>query len=157
MDPGARGGRQEARQRRERSRGPKHAVNVSGLVSYVNPNNFRAQMGASPPNPTSPGAPPFHYPPTRKSGQVDDYHGTRVEDPYRWLEEVDSPETRSWVEAQNAITFAFLEGIPARPSIHRRLTELWNHERFGVSGPQRGQLVLLPERRPPEPGGPLPE
>ncbi|HWZ28585.1 MAG TPA: prolyl oligopeptidase family serine peptidase [Gemmatimonadales bacterium] len=89
-------------------------------------------MGASPPNPTSPGAPPFHYPPTRKSGQVDDYHGTRVEDPYRWLEEVESPETRSWVEAQNAITFGFLEGIPARQSIHRRLTELWNYERFGV-------------------------
>ena len=89
-------------------------------------------MGVSPHHPTSQSTPPFHYPPTRKSGQVDDYHGTRVEDPYRWLEEVDSPETRAWVEAQNAVTFRFLESIPARPAIHRRLTELWNYERFGV-------------------------
>lgn len=89
-------------------------------------------MGAPPRNPTGHGSPPFHYPPTRKSGQVDDYHGTRVEDPYRWLEEVDSPETRGWVEAQNAVTFDFLEAIPARHKIHRRLIELWNYERFGV-------------------------
>jgi len=82
--------------------------------------------------PTSPTRPPFHYPPTRKSSQVDDYHGTEVADPYRWLEDVDAPETRAWVQAQNAVTFAFLEAIPQREAIHRRLTELWSYERVGV-------------------------
>ncbi len=96
-------------------------------------------MSRAPAPPTSPTAPPFQYPPTRKSSQVDDYHGTRVPDPYRWLEEVDSPETRAWVEAQNALTFAFLEGIPQRQAIHRRLTELWSYERFGVPAHKAGR------------------
>ena len=95
-------------------------------------------MGALPRTPTDPAARPFHYPATRKSSQTDLYHGTRVEDPYRWLEEVDSPETRDWIRAQNALTFAFLESIPARPAIHRRLTELWNYERFGVPSHKAG-------------------
>ena len=82
---------------------------------------------------------PFHYPPTRKSSQVDDYHGTRVEDPYRWLEDVDAPDTKAWVAAQNAVTFAFLEAIPQRDAIHRRLTELWSYERFGVPTQKAGR------------------
>ncbi|HEX4561332.1 MAG TPA: prolyl oligopeptidase family serine peptidase [Gemmatimonadales bacterium] len=89
--------------------------------------------------PTSLPLPPFHYPPTRKSSQVDDYHGTRVEDPYRWLEEVEAPETKAWVEAQNAVTFAFLEAIPQREAIHRRLTELWSYERVGVPTHKAGR------------------
>ena len=96
-------------------------------------------MCASAPSPTSPTPPLFHYPPTRKSSQVDDYHGTRVADPYRWLEEVDAPETKAWVEAQNAVTFAFLEAIPEREAIHRRLTELWSYERFGVPTHKAGR------------------
>ncbi len=72
------------------------------------------------------------YPLTRTDDVVDDYFGTLVADPYRWLEEPDSPETRAWVEAQNAITHAFLERLPARERIHRRLTELWDYTRYGV-------------------------
>jgi len=66
------------------------------------------------------------YPDTRTVDQVDDYHGTLVADPYRWLEDTDSPETRAWIEQQNAVTFSFLESIPARDAIRKRLTALWD-------------------------------
>ena len=72
------------------------------------------------------------YPAARKSEQVDEYHGVKVVDPYRWLEDLDSEETRTWVEAENKLTFNFLESIPARTSIKDRLTKLWNYEKFGV-------------------------
>ncbi len=71
--------------------------------------------------------PHLHYPPTRKTNHIDDYHGTPVADPYRWLEDPDSPETRAWIDAQNKLTRAFLDAIPARARIHQRLTELWNY------------------------------
>ena len=74
----------------------------------------------------------FEYPSTHRSDQVDDYHNTTVADPYRWLEDVDSQETRDWVKAQNQLTFSYLEQIPARPKIRERLTKLWNYERFGL-------------------------
>ena len=51
--------------------------------------------------------PAFHYPDARKSDQADDYHGTKVADPYRWLEEPDSAESRAWIEAENKVTFDF--------------------------------------------------
>jgi prolyl oligopeptidase len=72
------------------------------------------------------------YPESRRSDQVDDYHGTKVADPYRWLEELDSAETKKWVESQNKVTFGYLEKIPQRQKIKERLTELWNYERFGL-------------------------
>jgi prolyl oligopeptidase len=75
---------------------------------------------------------PFSYPKAKKIDQVDDYHGTKVADPYRWLENPDSPESREWIEAENKITFDFLGKIPAREKIKQRLTDLWNYERFGV-------------------------
>ncbi len=67
------------------------------------------------------------YPPTRRGDQVDDYHGTLVADPYRWLEDTNSAETKAWIEAQNALTFGFLEAIPEREKIRARLTELWDY------------------------------
>jgi len=72
------------------------------------------------------------YPPARKSEQVDDYHGVKVADPYRWLEELDSAETKAWVEAQNKMSFDFLAAIPARNSLKDRITRLWNYEKYGV-------------------------
>ncbi|HEY0727574.1 MAG TPA: hypothetical protein VGD38_05840, partial [Pyrinomonadaceae bacterium] len=72
------------------------------------------------------------YPVARKADQVDDYHGVKVADPYRWLEDLDSEETRKWVEAQNNLTFAFLNAIPQRTAIRERLTKLWNFEKYGV-------------------------
>src|SRR5260370_194098 len=55
---------------------------------------------------------PFKYPQPRRGDQVDDYHGTKVADPYRWLEDTDATETHAWVEAENKVTFASLEQIP---------------------------------------------
>src|SRR5256886_10551678 len=72
------------------------------------------------------------YPAARKRDVVDDYHGTRVPDPYRWLEDPDSPESRAWIEAQNRLTAAYLAGIPARSTIRERLTKLWNYPRYGT-------------------------
>jgi prolyl oligopeptidase len=72
------------------------------------------------------------YPATKKIEQVDDYHGTKVADPYRWLEDLDTPDTKAWVEAQNRLTDAYLAEIPARGKIKERLTKLWNFERYGI-------------------------
>ncbi|MGH9944292.1 MAG: S9 family peptidase, partial [Pyrinomonadaceae bacterium] len=72
------------------------------------------------------------YPETRRVEQMDDFHGTRVGDPYRWLEDLDTADTKSWVEAQNKLTFSYLEQIPQRAKIKERLTKLWNYERYGV-------------------------
>ena len=63
---------------------------------------------------------------------IEDYHGTKVADPYRWLEDPSLPETLAWVEAQNAITSQFLAAIPARESIQARLTELWNYPKYSA-------------------------
>ena len=72
------------------------------------------------------------YPKTRKGDVVEDYHGVSVADPYRWLEDDvrTSDEVASWVQAENEVTFGYLESIPQRKAIKRRLTELWNYERI---------------------------
>ncbi|HEU4477776.1 MAG TPA: prolyl oligopeptidase family serine peptidase [Pyrinomonadaceae bacterium] len=75
---------------------------------------------------------PNNYPPARKSDQVDDYHGVKVADPYRWLEELDSEETRNWVEAENKLSFGYLAAIPERNTLKERLTKLWNYEKYGI-------------------------
>ncbi|MBW4684488.1 MAG: prolyl oligopeptidase family serine peptidase [Komarekiella atlantica HA4396-MV6] len=72
------------------------------------------------------------YPSPRQSNQVDNYHGTLVTDPYRWLEDPDSEETKTWIEAQNKVTFGYLSEIPAREKIKQRLTKLWDYEKYGI-------------------------
>jgi prolyl oligopeptidase len=79
------------------------------------------------------------YPDTRKTDVADTYHGVKVSDPYRWLEDDNSAETASWVEAQNKITFGFLDSISKRPAIRERLKELWNYERFGTPREEGGR------------------
>jgi prolyl oligopeptidase len=74
----------------------------------------------------------LRYPATRRDDAIDRLHGVEVPDPCRWLEEIDSPETRAWIEAQNRLTLDYLERIPERETLRKRLTELWNCERFGV-------------------------
>src|SRR6266478_1868832 len=74
----------------------------------------------------------FIYPQAPKSNQVDDYFGTKVADPYRPLEDAGSEATRKWIEAENKLTFGYLEKIPERRRINERLTALWNYERYGV-------------------------
>ncbi|MCR4395983.1 MAG: prolyl oligopeptidase family serine peptidase [Candidatus Saccharicenans sp.] len=71
------------------------------------------------------------YPLTKKVDQVDDYFGTKVPDPYRWLEDDNSEETRKWVEEQNRVTFAYLEKIPYREKIRQRLKDIYNYPRMG--------------------------
>ncbi len=85
---------------------------------------------------------PFHYPPAPKSDQVDDYHGTKVVDPYRPLENVDSAETKKWIEAENKLTFDYLNTIPERAKINQRLTALWNYEKFGVPFREGGRFFF---------------
>ena len=63
---------------------------------------------------------------------MDDYHGTKVADPYRWLEDETSPETAAWIEAQNAVTFPYLERIPNREALLARVIELNDYERYGA-------------------------
>jgi prolyl oligopeptidase len=75
---------------------------------------------------------PLVYPTTRTVDQVDDYHGTLVADPYRWLENPDSDDSKTWIEAQNQITFNYLANIPSRNSIKHRLTELWDYEKYSL-------------------------
>lgn len=72
------------------------------------------------------------YPATRKVGQTDVYHGVTVADPYRWLENTDAPDTKAWVEAENAVTFAYLAALPERGAIRERLTRLWNFPKYGA-------------------------
>ncbi len=92
---------------------------------------------------TSPSFPAIAYPPTRKSDQTDELHGMRIADPYRWLEDADSAETAAWVEAQNKVTFGFLESIPARARFKERLTGLWNYERYGTPFRKGGRYFFF--------------
>ncbi len=72
---------------------------------------------------------PIPYPVAPRVDQTDDYFGTAVADPYRWLEDVDSPQSRAWIEQQNALTESVLSTVPQRDAIHARLTQLWDYER----------------------------
>src|SRR5438132_12032544 len=77
---------------------------------------------------------PLKYPNTRRVEQVDDYHGTKVADPYRWLETDvrQSKDVAAWIEAENKVTFGYLEAIPERKRIRDRLTQLWNYPRYSL-------------------------
>lgn len=83
------------------------------------------------------------YPNTHSVDQVDDYHGTLVADPYRWLEDTDSPETRAWIEEQNKLTFSFLESIPERDALRARLTELWDYPKAWAPLKKGGRYFQL--------------
>ena len=74
----------------------------------------------------------LRYPSARRDSVVEDHHGIRVRDPYRWLEALDSPETRSWVEAEAKLAEDYLSAIEVRARIKRRLTELADYEKFGL-------------------------
>jgi prolyl oligopeptidase len=75
---------------------------------------------------------PFNYPPSHTGETVDNYHGTKITDPYRWLEDADAEATQAWVQAQNQVTFNFLEGIAGKSKIQARLTELWDYPKYGI-------------------------
>jgi prolyl oligopeptidase len=82
------------------------------------------------------------YPVTKEVDQVDDYHGTKVADPYRWLESTDSPETRAWITEENAVTRKWLDAIPARARIEKRVSDLINYERRAIVARANGVLFF---------------
>ena len=86
----------------------------------------------------------FEYPKSKRVDHVDDYHGTKVGDPYRWLEDDvrESEAVADWVAAQNAVTFEFLESIPEREAIRERLTELWDYEKLGTPWKRGGRYFF---------------
>jgi prolyl oligopeptidase len=83
------------------------------------------------------------YPQTRKSDQVDDYHGTKVADPYRWLEDDNSAETAAWVKAENEVTFGYLEKIPYRAKVKQRLEQLYNYPKYSAPFRRGGDYFLF--------------
>lgn len=88
------------------------------------------------------GSGPIKYPETRKGDVVDDYFGTRVADPYRWLEDDNAPEVAAWVEAQNKVTFGYLDSISFRPQLKKRLEKLLNYPRYS-SPSRRGEYFFF--------------
>ncbi len=107
-------------------------LRLGGILAGLAVILFLAAAPAAAQPPAAGDSKPLVYPEARKSDVVDDYHGTKVADPYRWLEDPDSAETRAWVEAENKVTFGYLEQIPAREKIRERLTKLWNYEKYGM-------------------------
>ena len=93
----------------------------------------------------------FAYPPTQRIAHVDVYHGTRVADPYRWLEHATAARRGSGSRRENALAQPYLEAIPARETIKKRLTQLWNYERYDIPVQARRPLLLSAQRRPAEP------
>jgi prolyl oligopeptidase len=95
----------------------------------------RAQGGDS-------GAGRLTYPETKKGDVVDDYFGTKVPDPYRWLENDTAPDVAAWVEAENKVTFGYLDKIPYRAQIRKRLETLLNYPRYGAPT-RRGENFIF--------------
>jgi len=98
------------------------------------------------------------YPQTRKAEVVDDYFGTKVADSYRWMEDLNSAELKSWIDAQNALTSGYLDKLPSRNALKSRITALWDYPKVGLphyegrrwfyarnSGLQRQSLVYTRE------------
>jgi prolyl oligopeptidase len=77
-------------------------------------------------------APAFKYPQAPRGSVVETQHGVAVPDPYRWLEDAQSPQTRAWIDAENGLTMPYLQAIPAREVLKQRLTALWDYERFDL-------------------------
>ena len=76
--------------------------------------------------------PTMSYPESRKGEVVDDYFGSQVADPFRWMEDLDAKDVAEWVAAQNKVTFEYLEKLPMRERFNRRITELWDYPKVGV-------------------------
>ena len=79
----------------------------------------------------------------RDSAIVDDYHGTAITDPYRWLEDDNSDETKAWVTAQNEVTHDFLSKIPFRDKVRDRLEQLWNYEKYSSPFKEAGEYYYF--------------
>ncbi len=81
------------------------------------------------------------YPKTKKVSQTDNYFGTKIEDPYRWLENDTAKDTEAWVKEQNKVTHSYLDKIPERETIKKRLTELWDYTRYSAPSKEGEYLI----------------
>lgn len=87
---------------------------------------------------------PVNYPDVRRdTSVVEDYHGTEVTDPYRWLEDDNSEDTKAWVKAQNDVTFSYLSNIPFRDQLKERLKSLWDYEKYGSPFKEAGHYYYF--------------
>ena len=91
-------------------------------------------------SPSDPPKPALTYPATTMGPVVEDYHGTKVADPYRWMENLDSPDVAAWVKAENAVTDPYLAALPRRKAINDRLTALWDYPRVGLPTLEGGRM-----------------
>ena len=90
-----------------------------------------------------PAAPPkLSYPPTKKVDTVDEYFGTKVSDPYRWMESLDSPDVAAWIAAENQVTSAYLNKLPLRERFKQRITELWNYPKVTIPVREGGRYFF---------------
>jgi prolyl oligopeptidase len=85
----------------------------------------------------------LRYPDTPRGEVSDDYHGAKIPDPYRWLEQPDSTATREWVQAENAVALPYLQALPQRAWLAQRLKALWTYERFGLPHREAGKYFYL--------------
>ena len=83
------------------------------------------------------------YPSARADDFVEEQHGVQVPDPYRWMEDLDSPEVRKWIEAENKLTFGYLDRSPLREKIRERMTELWNYEKYSPPVKRGGRYFFF--------------
>ena len=83
----------------------------------------------------------YSYPTTKRDSTADDFWGTRVADPYRWLEDTESSDTKAWVDAQNELTFAHLEQIEIRRRLRDRMEQLWDFPRW-TAPTRRGERLF---------------
>src|SRR6476620_411465 len=77
-------------------------------------------------------SPSSKYPQARKANTVDDYFGTKVADPYRWMENLKSLELKRWADAENAVTFKYLDALPVRDALKTRITALYDYPRVSI-------------------------
>jgi len=89
-----------------------------------------------------PATPKLVYPSAARDNVVNDYFGTKVAAPYQWMENLDSPAVKQWVDAENKLTFSYLDRIPERNAVYQRLKQLWNYEKVGVPQMQAGRLFF---------------
>jgi prolyl oligopeptidase len=101
----------------------------------------RAVHAPAPAQAPAPGK--FNYPAAMRGEVVDDYHGVKVPDPYRWFEDPAAQATRDWVAAENAVAQPYLESLPQRAWLGNRLKQLWTYERFGVPRREGGRYFYL--------------
>ena len=114
-------------------------------VLFVACSTPKAEHAPPPEQASAPAPAPakFQYPATMRGDVVDDYHGVKVPDPYRWFEDPTAQATRDWVAAENAVSKPYLESLPQRAWLGARLTQLWQYERFGVPRREGGKYFYM--------------